>query len=71
MEHQQKNLSHLADFGQKRGWKGGGGVEGKGRVGESIKKGKSVTKIFFQKMLNEQNLLAKSMMKVICQKSLA
>ena len=43
MEHHQKLLSHLEDFYCSVG----------GGLSESVKKGKFVTKIFFQIMLNE------------------
>ena len=47
-EHRQKTLVMLReDFGCLRGWGRGG------RLSDSVKKGKFVTKYFFQIMMNE------------------
>ena len=45
-EHQQKTFAMLSRFQQLRGWGGG-------EFSESVKKGKFMTEIFFQIMLNE------------------
>ena len=43
-EHRQKTFNTLSGFWPFRGWRG---------LSESVKKGKFVTKIFFQIILNE------------------